>query len=260
MAPARTPPKTGAAGAGKQAAVKATRTMTEHTVKSYSDELDALIGDVARMGGLAEMSVSEAVMAISRRDTGLAHAVIERDAKIDAAQRETEKRALRLLALRQPVATDLRVVLTGWRISGDLERIGDLAKNIARRALVLNKNEPILLTRSIERMGRIAAGHLKHVLDAYANRDVRAAIDVWFQDEDIDALYNSLFRELLTYMMEDPRTIGACAHLLFVAKNIERIGDHCTNIAEYIHFLVTGEEIAKQRPKADLNAPDGDDD
>jgi phosphate transport system protein len=186
-----------------------------------------------------------------RRDTELAHAVMERDAKIDAAQREVERRAIKLFALRQPMASDLRVVLTAWRTAGELERVGDLAKNIAKRALILNQSEPIQLTRSVERMGKIAGAHLKQVLDAYANKDVQAAIGVWMQDDNIDAHYNSLFRELLTYMIEDPRTISSCAHLLFIAKNIERIGDHGTNIAEYIHFLVTGEEIATQRPRAD---------
>jgi phosphate transport system protein len=217
--------------------------MPEHTVRAF-----------ARMGGLAEAAVSESLSAIIRRDTELAQGVIERDPKIDAMQREIEKRAIKLFALRQPMAGDLRVVLTAWRIAGELERVGDLAKNIAKRSLILNQFEPIGLARSVERMGKIAAAHLKQVLDAYAARDVQAAIAVWFQDDNIDAHYNSLFRELLTYMIEDPRTIGAGAHLLFIAKNIERIGDHGTNIAEYIHFLVTGEEIATQRPRADPEA------
>jgi phosphate transport system protein len=226
--------------------------MLDHTVKAFTEELETLANEVARMGGLAETAVSEAVAAVSRRDTLLAQGVIERDTKIDAAQRDVEKRAIRLFALRQPMAMDLRIVLTGWRIAGELERVGDLAKNIAKRALILNQAEPIQLTRSVERMGKLAVAQLKLVIDAYANRDVKTAVGVWFQDEDVDARYNSLFRELLTYMMEDPRTIGACAHLLFVAKNIERIGDHCTNIAEFVHYLVTGEEIATERPKADV--------
>jgi phosphate transport system protein len=226
-------------------------TMPDHTVKAFTEELDALTQEVARMGGLAETAVGEALTAVVRRDTVLAQGVIERDPKIDAAQREIERRAIKLFALRQPLATDLRVVLTGWRIAGELERVGDLAKNIAKRALILNQSEPVQLIRSVERMGRITLSHLKQVLDAYASRDVEKAVSVWFQDDNIDAHYNSLFRELLTYMMEDPRTIGAGAHLLFIAKNIERIGDHSTNIAEYIHFLVTGEEIDTQRPRAD---------
>ncbi len=230
--------------------------MADHTVKAFTEELDALVQDVARMGGLAETAVNEGLLAVTRRDTALAQAVIERDARIDAAQREIEKRAIKLFALRQPMASDLRIVLTGWRIAGELERVGDLAKNIAKRALILNQAEPIQLTRSVERMGKITVQHLKQVLDAYANRDVQAALDVWFHDDNIDAHYNSLFRELLTYMIEDPRTISSCAHLLFIAKNIERIGDHGTNIAENVHFLVTGEEIATQRPKAGAESSD----
>jgi phosphate transport system protein len=227
------------------------RKMADHTVKAFTEELDALTQEVARMGGLAEAAVNDSLTAVVRRDTSLAQSVIERDVRIDTAQREIERRAIKLFALRQPFATDLRVVLTGWRIAGELERVGDLAKNIAKRALILNQAEPITLTRSVERMGKLAASHLNQVLDAYANRDVQAAIAVWHQDDNIDAHYNSLFRELVTYMIEDPRTISSCAHLLFIAKNIERIGDHGTNIAEYIHFLVTGEEIDTQRPRAD---------
>ncbi len=233
--------------------------MAEHTVKAFSEELDQLANELARMGGLAENAVRDSITAIIRRDTRLAQEVIERDAAIDAAHRELERGAIRVMALRHPFADDLRQVITAWRISGDLERIGDLARNIARRSLIINQAAPIPLTRGVERMGKIAAGHLKQVLDAWSNRDVRAAIGVWFQDEDIDTHFNSLFRELLTYMMEDPRTISAGAHLLFVAKNIERIGDHCTNIAEMVHFLVTGEEIASERPKADAAAIESED-
>ena len=230
--------------------------MAEHTVKAFTEELDALTQEVARMGGLAEAAVNDALAAVVRRDTELAQLVMQRDARIDAAQREVEKRAIKLFALRQPMAGDLRVVLTAWRIAGELERVGDLAKNIAKRALVLNQSEPIQLVRSVDRMGKIAGDHLKQVLDAYANKDVQSAIGVWNNDDNIDAHYNSLFRELLTYMIEDPRTISSCAHLLFIAKNIERIGDHGTNIAEYIHFLVTGEEIATQRPRAEAESGD----
>jgi phosphate transport system protein len=228
--------------------------MAEHTVKAFTEELDALTQEVARMGGLAEAAVNDSLTGVARRDTELAQAIIQRDVRIDAAQREIEKRALKLFALRQPMASDLRVVLTAWRIAGELERVGDLAKNIAKRTLILNQAEPIQLMRSVERKGKIAAAHLQQVLDAYANQDLEAAISVWHGDDSIDALYNSLFRELLTYMNEDPRTISSCAHLLFIAKNLERVGDHGTNIAEYIHFLVTGEEIATQRPRADAEA------
>ncbi len=223
----------------------------EHIVKGFTVELDALSGEVARMGGLAESQVLDCLTAVVRRDTALAQSVIARDAKIDDAQREIERRVTRLVALRHPVAGDLREVLAAWKMAADLERIGDLARNISKRTLVLNQSDPIQLTRGVDRMGRLANGHLKQVLDAYSQRDVRLAMGVWFQDEEIDAHYNSLFRELLTYMMEDPRTISPCAHLLFVAKNIERIGDHCTNIAETVHYLITGEAMAADRPKAD---------
>lgn len=228
--------------------------MADHTVKAFTEELDAITQEVARMGGLAETAVTDSLAAVGRRDTELAQAIIQRDAKIDAAQRDIERRAIKLFALRQPMASDLRVVLTAWRIAGELERVGDLAKNIAKRTLILNQAEPIQLTRSVERMGKIAAQHLEQVLDAYSNKDLQGAITVWHSDDNIDAHYNSLFRELLTYMIEDPRTISSCAHLLFIAKNLERIGDHGTNIAEYIHFLITGEEIATERPRADAEA------
>lgn len=225
--------------------------MTEHTVKSFDMDLDTLGAEVARMGGMVESLLNDSITAIIRRDTALAQSVIERDARVDDSQRNVERRVTRVVALRQPVASDLRETLGAWKIAGDLERIGDLAKNISKRTLVLNQAEPVHLTRSIERMGRLASAHLKQVLDGYAQRNVDLSLGVWYHDEEIDAYYNSLFRELLTYMMEDPRTIGPCAHLLFIAKNIERIGDHCTNIAETVHYLVTGEEMPANRPKAD---------
>jgi phosphate transport system protein len=233
--------------------------MPDHTVRAFAEELEALSGEVARMGGIAESAVNDCIAAVVRRDTSLAQQVVARDEKIDEAQRDIERRAIKLMALRHPYANDLRQVLTAWRMSIDLERIGDLAKNIAKRTKVINKFEPIQLTKSIERMGRIAALQLKVVLDAYSGRDLKAAMGVWSHDEDIDAHYNSVFRELLTYMMEDARTIGPCAHLLFVAKNIERIGDHATNIAEMVHYLVTGEELVRDRPKrAEAGAPNGE--
>jgi phosphate transport system protein len=225
--------------------------MTDHTVRAYGEKLEQLAADLQRMGGMAESQAADSINAIVRRDTALARGVIGRDFKLDVAQRDIEKKATLLLALRQPLAVDLREVLAAMKIAADLERIGDLSKNIAKRTLVLNLSEPIQLTRGIERMGRIAVARLKDVLDSYAQRSVTAAVHVWSQDDEIDALYNSLFRELLTYMMEDPRTIGPCAHLLFVAKNIERIGDHSTNIAETVHYLITGEDIGRDRPKAE---------
>jgi phosphate transport system protein len=233
--------------------------MTEHTVKAFSIELDALSSEVARMGGLAESMFADSINAVVRRDTAMAQSVISRDLKVDASQRDLEKRVTRMVALRHPVANDLRETLSAWKIAADLERVGDLAKNIAKRTLILNQADPIQLTRSVERMGRLAGAHLKQVLDAYSQRDVRLAIGVWYQDEELDEHYNSLFRELLTYMMEDPRKIGPCVHLQFIAKNIERVGDHATNIAETVHYLVTGEEITADRPKgADVDSDGGD--
>jgi len=225
--------------------------MGEHTVKSYGDNLSEIANDIVRMGGVVEAQVQDAITAIVRRDTSLAQSVVVKDARADEAHRDIERRATRILALRQPMANDLREVISAFKAAGELERVGDLAKSVAKRSLVLNQSDPIQLTRSIERMGRIAMDLLKEVLDAYSQRDVAKALSVWHRDEELDAYYNSLFRELLTYMMEDPRTITPGAHLLFVAKNIERIGDHCTNIAETVHYLITGEEIGRDRPKSD---------
>lgn len=229
--------------------------MTEHTVKSYGEELNHLTAEVTRMGGLAEAQVADAIECISRRDAQLAQAVVGRDERLDTLQTEIERKAFRLIALRQPMAVDLRHAVAALKISMSLERCGDLAKNIGKRALILNEAEPMsALTRSIERMGRLVQSRLKDVLDAYTASDVQRAVSVWSSDEEVDEHYNSIFRELLTYMMGDPRTINACTHLLFAAKNLERIGDHATNIAEIIHFELTGEEIISQRPKLDVVA------
>jgi phosphate transport system protein len=234
--------------------------MTEHTVKAFGEELETLAADLSRMGGFSESMVADAIAAVARRDTGVAQAVIGRDVRIDEMERDVEKQIVKILALRQPMARDLREVLAAYRLSLELERIGDLAKNIAKRAIVLNESDPITLTRGVERMGRLVGSRLKQVLDAYSTRDVKRALDVWFQDEEVDDHYNSLFRELLTYMMGDARMIAPCAHLLFIAKNLERIGDHCTNMAEIVHFLNTGEDIPSQRPKSDplLSPPRSD--
>lgn len=223
--------------------------MTEHTVRAFTEELEALSSDIARMGGLAEHALTQAVTAIARRDAAIARAVIEADPKIDELQREIERKIMRLLALRQPMGRDLRQTVAALKLAADLERIGDLAKNIAKRALTIQEFDPISLTRSVERMGKLASVQLKQVLDAFVTHELAGAVSVWMHDEELDEHYNSLFRELLTYMMEDPRMIGPGAHLLFVAKNIERIGDHCTNIAEVIHYLETGEDLGIDRPK-----------
>ena len=226
---------------------------TEHTVRIYDEELDSVTAELSRMGGLAEAEVADSIRAISRRDVNLAAAVIDRDARLDEIELEIERRSVVLIALRQPVADDLRRIVAALKISMNLERCGDLAKNIAKRALVIAESDPITpLTRSIERMGELVAARLKEVLDAYAARDDERARAVWRRDEEVDEHYDSIFRELLTYMMGDPRTITSCAHLLFVAKNLERIGDHATNIAEIIHYEVSGEQLTDARPKLDL--------
>jgi len=225
-----------------------------HTVKAFDHDLQELSRMIAEMGGMAEKQVADAVDALARRDSTLAQRVAAADASIDTLQRELEEKAVLTIARRQPVASDLREVVGTLRIAGDLERIGDLAKNIAKRAIVLNREQPIRLAQSLARMGGQALNQLKQVLDAYSDRDADSAEMVWKQDGEIDEMYNSLFRELLTYMMEDPRTIGLCTHFLFIAKNIERAGDHCTNIAEVIYHMVTGGHLAIDRPKGDLTA------
>jgi phosphate transport system protein len=228
--------------------------MADHTVKAFTEQLEQLASTVAQMGGLCEDHLADAIDAIAKRDTQLAETVIVGDAKVDLLQQQIEDQALKLLALRQPLAVDLRETLGAIKCSGELERIGDLAKNIAKRAIVLNREPPIRLTQGLTRMGKQALGQLKVVLDAFSDRDAEAAEAVWRQDGEIDEMYNSLFRELLTYMMEDPRTIGLCTHLLFIAKNIERTGDHATNIAETIYHMATGGRLDSDRPKADTTS------
>jgi len=223
--------------------------MAEHTVRSFGEELDVLAGEVARMGGVAEWMVSSALDAVAHGDVNLARQVIERDAEVDEMERDLERRAIRLIALRQPLAQDLRDTVAALKVPGNLERIGDLAKNIAKRSTKLGDQEAAAPTRSLERMGRNVVSLLKDVLDAYSNADAELAMRVWLRDEEVDERYNALFRELLTYMMEDPRKISTGTHLLFMAKNLERIGDHATNIAELVHYRVTGEEAPSDRPR-----------
>jgi len=228
--------------------------MSEHIVKAFTEQLESLANSVAQMGGLAEAQFANAIESIAKRDGRLAEAAIGSDERVDRIQHTIEEHALKLLALRQPMAIDLRATLAAIKIANELERIGDLGKNIGKRALVLNREPPIRLTQSLARMGRQSLAQLKMVLDAYSDRDAEAARNVWRHDEEIDELYNSLFRELLTYMMEDPRTIGLCTHLLFIAKNIERAGDHATNIAETVYHMVTGSFLRIDRPKADVTS------
>lgn len=231
--------------------------MAEHIVKSFHDQLEGLSTAIEQMGGLCETQLTDAIEAMARRDLGLAEKIVGLDTKIDALESQIELQAIRLLALRQPLASDLRETLGALKISADLERIGDLAKNVAKRAIVVSREVPDQhLVQGLVRMGRLALTQLKNVLDAYARRDANAAVTVWNCDDEIDQIYNSLFRELLTYMMEDPKKIGPSTHLLFIAKNFERIGDHATNIAETICYIVTGSKLTEPRPKSDTTASD----
>ena len=230
--------------------------MTEHhTVKAFDTDLQDLARMVAEMGGLAEKQVADAVDALARRDTTLAQRVTAADVHIDTLQHEIEEKAVLTIARRQPMAVDLREIVSALRISNDLERIGDLAKNIAKRVIALNAEfPPPKLIRGVEHMTDLLLGQLKAVLNAYARRSVAEAMAVWRGDEEIDAVCTSVFRELLTYMMEDPRNITFCIHLLFCAKNIERMGDHATNIAENVHYMIEGKPITDQRPKGDTTS------
>lgn len=230
-------------------------TMSEHTVTSFEEELKKLDGKIAQMGGLAEHLLAQAVQSLEKRDPELAVKTIQQDDAIDRLDHEIEEMAISIIARRQPVALDLRQIMAAIRISADLERIGDLGKNIAKRATAIaSENRPQQLMIGIGHIGSKAMQQLQIVLDAYAQRDTDKALQVWARDRDLDAIYNSVFRELLTYMMEDPRNIGVCTHLLFGAKNLERIGDHATNMAESIHFLVKGVPLSGDRPKMDTTS------
>ncbi|MEQ8444180.1 MAG: phosphate signaling complex protein PhoU [Alphaproteobacteria bacterium] len=222
-----------------------------HIVAAYDQEFKKLTKLLSQMGGLAEVQLSNALTAIEKRNDKLAQKVKDGDREIDQLEIDIEALVVRMLALRQPVANDLRYIVATLRISSDIERIGDYAKNIGKRAMALNQLPAEPLLRGVVRIGQPVQAMLKDVMDAHLQGDTAKAIDVWEADEEVDALYTSLFRELLTYMMEDPRHITPCTHLLFIAKNLERIGDHATNIAETIHFQVEGTPLADRRPKAD---------
>lgn len=223
-----------------------------HIVKSFDDELKVINTTLAEMGGMAESQLAKATRALVRRDADLAREVIAEDQRLDKMEAELDRDAIRLIALRQPMAEDLRVVITALKTSANLERIGDYAKNVAKRTITLAQMPPVGNTaHTVERMAGMVQGLVSSVLDAYMRRDIAAAEDVRRRDEEVDHLHTSLFRELLTHMMEDPHNITACTHLLFIAKNVERIGDHATNIAEYVHFMVTGETPEDERPKGD---------
>lgn len=224
---------------------------TNHTVSSFDTDLTGLDNTIARMGGMTESLLGRATECLVKRDAVMAAEVIKDDAKIDAIETEINNEVTRILALRNPVADDLRVVIAALKTSSDLERIGDLSKNVAKRTITLSNSVPIGAVHTIARMAALVQSMVHNVLDAYLERDERKALDIREQDEVVDQLHTSLFRELLTYMMEDPRNITPCTHLLFIAKNIERAGDHTTNIAENIYFLVTGKHPETERPKDD---------
>ncbi len=224
----------------------------QHTAKAFDVDLQDIARMVAEMGGLAEKQVADAVDALAKRDTTLAQRVTAADSAIDALQREIEEKSVLTIARRQPMAVDLRDIVGALRLANDLERIGDLAKNIAKRVIALNAEfPPPKLIRGVEHMTDLVLQQLKAVLDAYARRDDNKAMAVWRGDEEIDAVCTSVFRELLTYMMVDPRNITFCIHLMFCAKNIERMGDHATNVAETVHYIIDGNPITERRPKGD---------
>ncbi len=239
--------------------------MVDHTVKAYDRELDTLERRIAEMGGIAEKMVIDCMDALSNADTVLAHQVVATDVRLDALQREIEDLVVMTIARRQPVAIDLRELIGAIRVAGDLERVGDLAKNIAKRTIKIGAEAraPRAIV-GLKHMNEVATELMKDVLDAYAQRDAERAREVWERDVDLDALEDSVFRDLLTHMMEDPRNISFCAHLLFCSKNIERIGDHATNIAETVVYLVTGETMPSERPRGrqetdiDVEAAGGD--
>jgi phosphate transport system protein len=230
-------------------------TKIDHTIKAFDADLQEITRKVAEMGGLTERQIADAVEALVDRDLELGERVIAIDPQIDAMQRDIEEKAILTIARRQPMAVDLREIVGAMRVCNDLERIGDHAKHIGKRVVALNDDfYPQKLIRGVEHMAAMVSTQLKQVLDAYASRNLQTALAVWKGDEEVDAMCTSLFRELLTYMMEDPRNITFCMHLMFCAKDIERMGDHATNIAETVYYMVEGQPIIEQRPKGDTTS------
>jgi phosphate transport system protein len=227
---------------------------SEHLVKSFDAELKKLIDMLVRMGGIVENQVALAAEAIMERNSVAAGRAVEEDAKVDAMERDIEQSVIRMLALRQPMAADLRLAVASLKASGDLERIGDYAANVAKRSIVLAEFPAPYSLGGLAHMISLVQGQLKSIIDALGSADADKAYEVWRSDRAVDDIYNTIFRELITYMMEDPRNITPCTHLLFIAKNLERIGDHTTNIAETIYYAVRGEVIPDQRPKGDTSA------
>jgi phosphate transport system protein len=226
--------------------------MSDHIVSAYSDELDKLSSDIMRMGGIVETMITDSCRALSSNDDVLAKEVIARDPQVDVIEADIEKQIVSLIARRQPMGHDLRMILSALKISNELERIGDLSKNVAKRALRLDDYVSVEMRNAIMRMSRPVARQLNEVLDAYATGNAALAKNVWSSDDDIDQHYNAVFREMVTYLIEDPRRISAGAHMLFVAKNLERIGDHCTNVAEFVYYQAVGDYLSTmERPKLD---------
>jgi phosphate transport system protein len=226
----------------------------EHIVKSYDGELKRLRALISDMGGMVEHQVADACDAVVNRNAEAATQAVAQDPKVDDAEREIEQFVIRLLALRQPVAGDLRQIVSSLKITAALERIGDYAANVAKRSVVLQQFSLPHSLSGLAHMTRLVQENLKRVIDAAGVGDADQALEAWRSDEVIDDIYNGLFRELITYMMEDPRNITPCTHLLFIAKNLERIGDHATNIAETVYYQVTGEALTTARPKGDSSA------
>jgi len=226
----------------------------EHLVKSFDIDLKKLRDLLTQMGGIVENQVAMAAEAIMERDSTLATQVVADDPKVDALEREIEQFVIRMIALRQPMGGDLRQIIAGLKITGDLERIGDYAANVAKRSIVLGQFPMPYSQAGLAHMAHLVQEQLKTIIDALGSSDSAKAIEVWRSDQIVDDMYNALFRELITYMMEDPRNITPCAHLLFIAKNLERIGDHATNIAETVYYAVEGEVLPDARPKGDSSA------
>ena len=222
-----------------------------HIVSGFDEDLVQVQAKISQMGGLCEDLLSHALESVQSRDTRLARDVIDRDRLLDAMEVVVEESVVKMIALRQPVAADLRVLIAAMKIASTLERLGDLAKNIAKRAIPLSAAQQMTLTSSIVRMGRQTLSQLSDVLNAHASRDVDLAVQIWNQDYEIDEMYNALFREVVTYMVEDSRLIGVGAQLMFIAKNLERIGDHTTHIAEMVFYVVKGTSLGDDRPKGE---------
>lgn len=222
-----------------------------HTVKAFDQELDRLNQTIARMGGMAETQLASSIEAMLNGDVALAQKVVGGDAMVDGAEETVNEQVVRLLALRQPMADDLRVIMSSIKVATALERVADHAASTARRVSVLSQGAQVPAVKSVARLGLLVLDLLKESLDAFMSRDAERAVKVWERDEEVDDLYSSLFRELLTYMMEDPRHITPCTHLMFIAKNLERVGDHSTSLAEITYFIVHGRTLDLDRPKKD---------